>query len=724
MGAAAVYHRFTGIERRPVAGYTHACPMPLAPGSVVGSYEIVALLGAGGMGEVYRAVDTRLGRAVAFKVISGEIAAQPERLDRFRREARALAALDHPNIVTAFSVEQAAGVHFLTMQLVEGQPLDRAIPAGGLPLAELLRIGGAIADALAAAHERGIVHRDLKPANVMLGADGRVKVLDFGLAKDLGLPGARDATLTAGHTEQGVVMGTPAYMSPEQCAGRPVDHRSDIFSLGILLYQMATGQRPFDGASSVELASAILRDTPPLVTDRRADLPAGVARLVRRCLEKDPRERIQTARDVGNECRDLQRELSDPDASRPRARPADEGDAPAAGGDGFRIAVLPFKARGTDPSIETLAEGITEEILTGLARFTYLRVIGRGSTAKGARYVLDGSIRQAGASCRVAVQLVEAATGTTLWAETFERAFQPDDLFALQDQLVPRIVSTVADQHGVLVRSMSGLIRQRGDEALTPHEAALSVFGFHERMTPEEHARVRANLERAVTEAPDDSDCWAMLATVYTDEHMFGFNVRPDPLGRAQRAARRAVELQPSSALASQALAQSLFFRRELEACRPVAERTIALNPMDGASNAFMGLLLALSGEWARGVAVGEAAMQLNPHFPGWYWLVPLFHAFHRGDDRTAVACARRVNMPGYFWVPLSMAAALGHLGESEAAGRALQELLAIRPDLAASARGELAKWFQPDLLERFVDGLRKAGLQVAPSADQGDPGR
>jgi tetratricopeptide (TPR) repeat protein len=278
----------------------------------------------------------------------------------------------------------------------------------------------------------------------------------------------------------------------------------------------------------------------------------------------------------------------------------------------------------------------------------------------------------------------------------------------------------VADQHGVLVHNISTLIRSKNDEELSPHEAALCVFGFHERMTAEEHARVRAILERAVEYAPDDSDCWAMLATLYTDEHMFGFNVRPDPLGRAQAAARRAVELSRSSALASQALAQSLFFRGELETCRPVAERTIALNPMDGAISAFMGILLALSGDWERGCAAADAAMKLNPHFPGWYWLAPLFHAYHKGDYRAAAGFAMRVNIPGYFWVPAMTAAAFGQLGDLEAARKALGELLAIRPDVGTIARDEFSKWFQPALLEHYLDGLRKAGLDVVTADPPG----
>jgi adenylate cyclase len=685
-------------------------------GRTLAHYHITAAIGAGGMGEVFRATDTRLGRAVALKVLPSDMARDAERLARFQREARVIAALNHPHIVTIYAVDEVDGIHFLTMELIEGQSLAQLIPAPGLAVDRTLAIGMELADALAAAHDKGIVHRDLKPANVMVTADGRVKVLDFGLAKELRPTEPADASLTVGgRTEIGVVMGTPAYMSPEQVAGRPMDHRTDIFSLGILLYQMASGQRPFEGGTSMELASAILRDVPRPLTEIRSDVPADLGRLIRRCLEKDVQRRVQTARDVGNELRDIAGSAARgpyPASTRVTAgaSASDAGDARAA--DGFWIAVLPFKYSGGNPDVGALVEGLAEEIVTGLSRFSYLRVLARAADQKvTARYVMDGSVRQAGLHLRLTVQLVDAATGAHLWAETYDRPFQPHQIFALQDELVPRIVSTVADQHGVLVHSMSAVIGKKSDAQLSPHEAALRVFGFHERMSAEEHAHVRALLERAVEQAPDDSDCWAMLATVYTDEHMFGFNVRPDPLGRAQAAARRAVELSPSSALASQALAQSLFFRKELQACRPVAERTIALNPMDGAIRAFMGILLALCGDWELGCAAADQAMKLNPHFPGWYWLAPIFHAHYQGDYRGAASLAMRINIPGYFWVPLTVAAALGQLGDLAAAQKALGELVAIRPDFGSTARAELEKWFQPDLVESYLEGLRHAGL-------------
>ena len=267
-------------------------------GQTLAHYRITAAIGAGGMGEVYRATDTKLGRDVALKVLPAEMASRPERLERFQREARAVAALNHPHIVTIHSVEEADGVHFLTMELVGGQPLDRVIPESGLPVERILEIATALADALVAAHERGIVHRDLKPANVMVTDDGRVKVLDFGLARVTGsakgAPADSEAQ-TEMRTRDGVVMGTVPYMSPEQVSGLDVDHRTDIFSLGVVLYEMASGSRPFQGRSSAELASAILRDVPRRLEELRADLPTGLVRLIEHCLAKTPQTRVTSA---------------------------------------------------------------------------------------------------------------------------------------------------------------------------------------------------------------------------------------------------------------------------------------------------------------------------------------------------------------------------------------------------------------------------------------------
>ena len=297
-------------------------PLVLTAGSRLGPYEIIALVGTGGMGEVYRARDPRLGRDVAIKVLPASLTGDPARLRRFEQEARAAAALNHPNIVTIYSVEQAGDVPFVTMELVEGTSLARLIPRAGLPLARTLPIAIALGDAVAAAHARGIVHRDLKPSNVMVTPDDRVKVLDFGLAKLLhSQPADLGATALATEpiTDPGLVVGTLPYMSPEQVQGKPVDHRSDIFSLGVMLYEMTTGQRPFKGDTSALLLSSILKDTPPLASDVSADVPRDLGRIIRHSLAKDPSQRYQTTLDLRNELAELQQDLSSGSLQAPAA---------------------------------------------------------------------------------------------------------------------------------------------------------------------------------------------------------------------------------------------------------------------------------------------------------------------------------------------------------------------------------------------------------------------
>ena len=286
-------------------------------GETLSHYKILDKLGSGGMGEVFLAQDLDLDRKVALKVLPGEMAENPERLERFRREAKAVAALSHPNIVTIHSIEESDGHRFLTMELVDGESLDKLVGREGLPLERVFEIAIPLADALAAAHEKGIIHRDLKPANVMSTRDGRIKILDFGLAK-LAVDDSVEAddavetqvaTRTPTLTGEGIVMGTAPYMSPEQLQGKAVDQRSDIFSLGVLLYEMITGSRPFQGESGIALASAILKDTPTTVTEAKAELPRHLGRIVHRCLEKDPRSRYQSALDVYNELKGLREEV-------------------------------------------------------------------------------------------------------------------------------------------------------------------------------------------------------------------------------------------------------------------------------------------------------------------------------------------------------------------------------------------------------------------------------
>ena len=280
--------------------------MTLGSGTKLGPYEILAPLGAGGMGEVYRARDTRLGRDVAIKVLPHHLAANPEIRVRFEREAYAVAALKHPNIVTIHAIDESADVHFIVMELVEGKSLAEIIASGPLPLAQFLEIAVPLADAVAAAHAKGIIHRDLKPANILIDTDGRLKVLDFGLAK-LAHPALADSDQTMAsmsRTRDGQILGTVSYMSPEQAEGLPLDQRSDIFSLGIVLYEMAAGNNPFQRSTVVSTLSAILKDTPPPIDELRP-LPAALDDIVSRCLEKDAAIRYQTAAQVRDELADV-----------------------------------------------------------------------------------------------------------------------------------------------------------------------------------------------------------------------------------------------------------------------------------------------------------------------------------------------------------------------------------------------------------------------------------
>jgi TolB-like protein len=394
--------------------------------------------------------------------------------------------------------------------------------------------------------------------------------------------------------------------------------------------------------------------------------------------------------------------------------------------EGFWIAVLPFKPSGSDARLAGWAEGLTEEIVTGLSRFSYLRVIAAASTSRyagqsldvrtvgdevGARYVMEGSLRQAGERVRLAAQLVDCKSGVHLWAETYERAFSPQAELELLDGVVPQIVSTIADTHGVLPRSMSEALRSRDIATLSPYEAVLRGFAYFQRVSAKEHFSVRAALEHAVERAASYADAWAMLSLVYKEEFTHGFNLRPDPLERAMGAAQRALEIAPSNHLAHHALAATEFFRKEDQSFRIAAMRAIDRNPMDGFTLAYLGFLIAYSGDWERGGELSRRARGLNPHHPGWYWFVPCLDAYRNGDYTAAREFALRVNMPGFWRSHLAIAAACGQLGEHSAASSALHTLLQQRPDIAQAPREALSLWWQPELVEQLIDGLRKAGL-------------
>ncbi|UCC83224.1 MAG: adenylate cyclase [Gemmatimonadota bacterium] len=391
------------------------------------------------------------------------------------------------------------------------------------------------------------------------------------------------------------------------------------------------------------------------------------------------------------------------------------------------IAVLPFANVSGNPEDEFFTDGITEDIITALSRFTNLFVIARNSTSRykgrpvdvreirrdlGAEYVLEGAIRRSAAHLRVNVELLEASKGTHLWAETYDRDLTAGEVFAIQDEITNSVVATLADTSGVLARSGLSEAKRKPTDSLDAYEAVLRTYSYWDRQTPEEHAEVREALERAVRLDPDYANAWACLAITYLDEFDSSFNPRPGSLDRALEAARHAVRLDPTSSLSYDALAQTHFYRKDLDAFFPAAERAVQLNPNDCTTVAMMGLLIAYAGRWEYGIELVEKARVLNPYHPGWYYFPLASYHYRARDYERALGAAQQVNMPGYWGSHMFLAAIYGQLGRADEARVAVENLDRLFPDFRAWTRRELEKWYlTTEMLDHLVDGLVKAGL-------------
>jgi TolB-like protein/Tfp pilus assembly protein PilF/tRNA A-37 threonylcarbamoyl transferase component Bud32 len=487
----------------------------LSPGDKLGRYTILARAGSGAMGVVYRARDTRLHREVALKTLRPDALDQPERRHRFTHEALAASSLAHPNIVVIYDIGREADADFIAMEFVPGRTLDQLIGGSGLPWRDAIRHACQIAAALEAAHASGIIHRDLKPTNVIVTESGLVKVLDFGLAKLLGRTPADSTQIdTTAPTIEGSVVGTAAYMSPEQAEGRQLDARSDIFSFGSVLYEMLTGRRAFQGDSAFSTMAAILRDqTAPLP----GGLPPDLARIIQGCLEKDVARRFQTMAEVRRALERLTNVHASSEGAVSLARPC-----------AASIAVLPFASLSADKENEYFGDGLAEEIINALTKVPGLRVTARTSafafrgkdqdirtiaTALNVDTVLEGSVRKAGNRVRVTAQLIKSSDGYHLWSERYDRELT--DIFAIQDEIAGAIVQALREHLGCNVPPPA---RERRLPDVAAYTALLRGRYHRFRFTPESWQLARRAFEEAVARDPEYAEAYASLATFHVTE--------------------------------------------------------------------------------------------------------------------------------------------------------------------------------------------------------------
>ncbi len=710
--------------------------MALAAGTRLGPYEILSPLGAGGMGEVYRARDERLGREVAVKILPGSLSRDPDRLRRFEQEARAASALNHPNILTIHDVGERDGVPYVVSELLEGQTLRERLATGALPARKAVEYATQISQGLAAAHEKGIVHRDLKPENVFVTPDGRVKILDFGLAKLASpeKPGAAETSApTAPGTEPGVAMGTVGYMSPEQVRGQPADHRSDIFSFGAVLYEMLAGQRPFRGASAVETMNAILKEEPPEPSHGRAEVPPALDRIVRRCLEKSPGERFQSARDLGFALSEAGSSPSVSGAS-PAPRSAERrrslalvigsavlvlGILFAANVGGFRerlrpggpaagmqsLAVLPLLNLSRDPEQDYFADGMTEELITNLAQIGSLRVISRTSAMsyKGTKKplsqiakelkvdgVLEGSVGRSGDRVRITAQLIDAKTDRHLWAKSYERDLR--DVLALQSDVAQAVAREVRAAVTPQERARLAAVRPVDPEV---HELYLKGRQ-HLSMAIEEGLRSAIALfERGLAKDPNDARCWAGLADAWSN--LSDFYLPPmEAMPKARDAAEKALRLDDSLAEAHTSLGfVYTIYDWKWAAAEKEFRKALELNPNYAPGHGWYSWLLAAVGRPSEGLRESRLAMELDPLSPmiltnaGWTSMIS------RQPDEGVVPLRRAIELePGLGMAHATLAIVYAQQGlraEALAAARTAQQV-DHSPLVMAMAGGAIAK--------------------------------
>jgi serine/threonine-protein kinase len=701
-------------------------------GRTVGRYQFQERIGAGGMGVVYRALDMRLGRTVALKVLPPDLTADPERRSRFVREAKAASALNHPNIITIFDIDRVDGIDLMAMEYIAGRTLQEIIASRELVVTDAVNLALQIVQALVAAHSAGIIHRDIKPANIMVaGGSGdplAVKVLDFGLAKLSET--ARSEGTTSEATTKGSILGTTSYMSPEQAEGKPIDARSDIFSFGSVLYEMLSGRRAFRGESSLAILMAVFRETPESI----AGIPAKLQNVVSRCLQKDPSLRFQSAADLKRAleaCLHPQAASSSPVKS---------------------IAVLPFTNLSGDKENEYFSDGLTEEMISALTRLPGLHVTARTSAFAlrgknldireiGARlnveHILEGSVRSSGNRVRVTAQLVKSADGYPLWSERYDREMR--DVLDIQDEISRAIVDTLRVH---LAEDISPVRRHTS----SPEAHSLYLRGryYQEKKTAEGYSRAKQCFERALAADPQYAMAYLGLAEFYWQNAFYGDQYPMEALVRAKQAAIRALDIDDAlpeghaqlgtilgladrdwraadlafqRALGLDANSPWVLFRyanyylwpqgRAEEAVSRI-ERALSFDPLWVLANWVLAYFIYATRQFDRAVKHLLAVIEMEPRYYLGYCVLGLAYA-HQGMLREAVGAfekACEVN-PGSSFTTGMLAYGLGKAGRSEEAGELIENLQSAARDSYVPAKSLMFAWAglnNPDNVLAYLD--------------------